>query len=350
MTITLNFLCYASVPSPFFSLSPSLNTYGTFSVILLLTLCVFCVFKRERIITFKENRSPLMSEAEVKVNLKKAFLFLFVYFALALPLHFFSKTMIYPGIIVDMWSETPPNDPDIYGEAFMFKSNHDGKDLNGYHPFKLPPANTWAPSYDGALEVVPVIMYGGNGGSGWENVFTSSFLQSDIVVYDIHSFSYRGYEPNTGMGLPSETNILEDSYSFFKYVQEKYPTHRVIVTTHSLGTGVGSAVSSHFNGDDIACIILAVDAWPSVTRVASMDKEIPLAILSAGQDELIAPHHQTKMRDAANSDNILFLYNDDVTHNAIGGVINSDIEKYTNWYNGSGDYDGKGSCMTRVNK
>lgn len=94
----------------------------------------------------------------------------------------------------------------------MFKSNHDGKDLNGYHSFKLPPANTWAPSYDGALEVVPVIMYGGNGGSGWGNVFTSSFLQSDTVVYDIHSFSYRGYEPNTEMGLPSETNILEDRY------------------------------------------------------------------------------------------------------------------------------------------
>ncbi|GMH91739.1 hypothetical protein TrST_g1836 [Triparma strigata] len=371
MTALLNLLCEANPVSPFWPIALSLNTYGTFSCIVLFTLLLFCVYKRERLNAFRENRSALMSAEEAKLNLKKAGLFLVVYFLLTLPLHFFSKTMIYPGIAFKLWAETTPDEPDLYGQAFTFKSSFDDKELHGYHTFRSVSAFT-PTNPSGGVEVLPVIMFGGNGGSGWENVFTDVWLRDDTKVYDIYSFSYRGYEPNDSFGLPSEKNILADSYSFFEFVQAKYPDNRIIVTSHSLGTGVASAVSSHFSSDDIACTVLgmpfstmsqcsqevayytpmiflwAVDAWPSTSRVAEMDSSIPLAILSAGQDELIAPHHQVKMEKAAASDNVLFLYDHDASHNAISQTLYSDIANYDKWYNG--EYNGKPGCMDRVNK
>ena len=40
--------------------------------------------------------------------------------------------------------------------------------------------------------------------------------------------------------------------------------------------------------------LYAVPQWDSIGRLARVDPAVPLAILSAGQDELIAPHQQPR--------------------------------------------------------
>lgn len=359
----MNLLCRGSVPSPFYKNSPNFGTYWTFAFILFITATVFCFHKRARIIDHKVN--PMMTKYELKSAAKKSFVFALVYFSLAVPLYYFSKTMIYPGIIIDLWGEQPPDTPDIYGEELTFVSSHDDKTLRAYHTYRTAPS-TFTNSYTGENEVVPVIMFGGNGGSGWDNVFIDSFLQNSSKCYDIYSFSYRGYEPNVGLGFPSEGNILDDSFSFFKFVQSRYPNYRVIITSHSLGTGPASAVVGSFSQNEVACVVLgmpfstmtqtaqevayytptiyfwAIDSWRSIDRVRVMDKEIPLAVLSAGQDELIAPHHQVTMHRLANSANKIIIQNEEATHNFVGGVIYSNIDAYRIWY--------ENGCDKRVNK
>lgn len=53
------------------------------------------------------------------------------------------------------------------------------------------------------------------------------------------------------------------------------------------------------------------------------------------------------MEQAAASDNVLFLYDPDASHNAISQTLYSNITNYDKWYNGD---NGKPGCMDRVNK
>jgi hypothetical protein len=63
-----------------------------------------------------------------------------------------------------------------------------------------------------------------------------------------------------------------------------------------------------------------------------MDPDIPMAILSAGHDELIAPHHQSLMyKESASKDKKLF-FDPDGIHMSIGSAIGLHQEEYDAWF------------------
>jgi hypothetical protein len=75
-------------------------------------------------------------------------------------------------------------------------------------------------------------------------------------------------------------------------------------------------------------LVWLLDSWKSEDRVVNMNPLVPMEILSAGQDELIAPHHQQRIRDAAAAHDITFLSKDDADHNNLWGVVQSDTTKH----------------------
>mgnify|MGYP006889598017 CR=1 FL=1 len=74
--------------------------------------------------------------------------------------------------------------------------------------------------------------------------------------------------------------------------------------------------------------IWLVDTWNSKARIKNMNPLTPLEILSAGEDELIAPHHQKAIMENSPSEDITFLYDEEADHNGIREVLYSDIEAH----------------------
>ena len=69
------------------------------------------------------------------------------------------------------------------------------------HPLRADP--TLVPS---GSSIIPVVFFGGNGGSGWNNArwgndFLQRYLETNTEYFDVYSFSYRGYEPNDEYGI-----------------------------------------------------------------------------------------------------------------------------------------------------
>ena len=240
------------------------------------------------------------------------------------------------------------------GTEFSFASDYDGSSLKGYRK-----TYSWT---DQPEHVIPVVMLGGTGVNMYTNVEVAdiylypSYKFNHSLSYEVFTFSYRGYFPNDIGGLtPSEPNIISDSKSFYHFVQDLYPGKHPLLLSHSLGTGPTTFLASTLKGgDEPACvglgmplsnmrdvilevgfytplaIIWVIDKWNSVDRITDMSETLPLEILSAGKDELIAPHHQNMVFDAAGSKEKRILFSEDADHNnlnaPIWGNINSHIE------------------------
>ncbi|GMH49478.1 hypothetical protein TL16_g00525 [Triparma laevis f. inornata] len=209
----------------------------------------------------------------------------------------------------------------------------------------------------------PVVYLGGTGINMYGNLHVASNFLVDWlaeahepVAFDYYTFSYRGFKPNTGY-LPSEGNIIGDSSKLFDYVKGLYPGQRPLLFAHSLGTGPASALLSKFGKDDRdaegpACACLAmpyssmqqtinelgfytplilmpvIDSWDSNKHIQMMNENVPLVILSAGQDELIAPHHQREQYTAAASIMKKMLYSESTDHNDLRSPITLHLEDY----------------------
>ena len=64
-----------------------------------------------------------------------------------------------------------------------------------------------------------------------------------------------------------------------------------------------------------------IDYWNSIVRVSTGAGNVPVLILSAGQDNLISPHQQTEMKDAIPSLNKWFLFDENADHGAISALL-----------------------------
>ena len=63
-----------------------------------------------------------------------------------------------------------------------------------------------------------------------------------------------------------------------------------------------------------------------------MSSEVPVVVLSAGNDELIPPHHQKSMFEAMNSDDKIFSFISDGDHMDINWAIRNIGEDYDSWF------------------
>jgi len=363
MTLILNIFCKTSTESPFYSISPSFDTYGVFSFVIFVYLSALFFH------SYRTTKSPIPV-----ITWKKSLTFVVVYCLLMYPLHSIAQAAIYPGTIVKLGSESPPDDLAEKGEEFTFTSRLDGTVMNAYHQIHYGEnSNTVVSRADASLvpageDIIPVVFLGGNGGTGWYNAkwgndFIRRYLATNTAYFDVYSFSYRGYEPNDKHTI-GEKNVIEDSISFINYVKDKFPNRRPILVSHSLGTGPTSAMTKHFQSD-LSCVVFGmpfstmtqtaqevayyspmiylylVNRWNSAARVKEMSKDVPVVVLSGGLDELIPPHHQKAMFEAVNSDDKLFSYVEDAYHMDIMTTIDNIGSEYDDWF--------LRGCMARSN-
>jgi hypothetical protein len=85
--------------------------------------------------------------------------------------------------------------------------------------------------------------------------------------------------------------------------------------------------------------LYAVPQWNSIDRIGNIAPSVPLAIFSAGLDELIAPHQQKELSVASKSSNLLYLTNGKSSHQEIAETIEPFATRFEGWMN---------ECLDRV--
>jgi hypothetical protein len=302
---------------------------------------------------------------------KRAAFVALLYLLFVWPCERIGHASVYPG----EWADLPyPDESERYGEEFEIVSGYDGAVLKAYQETFAPEAS--GQGTDDAATVIPMIFYGGNGQTMYSNTWSGyqfvlpaaeANLTPTNVTFAIYTFSWRGYVPNRRDGLTcDETANIADAMSLYEHVVALYPGRRPIITSHSLGTGAAVAVVERLSSSSVsssaaevvlplpACLglgmpfatmpqttlevayytsllwLYAMPQWPSVHRIEHMNATIPLAVLSSGQDELIAPHHQREILAAASPsvDKHLF-YSPERTHNDIYDVVHDHVEDFT---------------------
>lgn len=120
----------------------------------------------------------------------------------------------------------------------------DGLILNGWHFLAGQVACTSQSACDKELAKGQpvVILLHGNGGNRLHRVDTCRLLAS--LKMHVFAFDYRGYAENPGS--PSQTGLLEDARTFWKYAvrDRKIDPQRIILMGESLGGGVATLLAS----------------------------------------------------------------------------------------------------------
>ncbi len=362
--LLLNLLCQASVRSPFYSVAAGLETVAgiLLAVAALLALTAWWFRAELRGAASAARRGgPGRPARPSRRSWACAACAVAAYLAVSLCVFFAAKVAVYPGLLELAWEVRPEG---LKGEEFVFASAQDGASLHGYR------AVFSADSYGltasrGARRVVPVLMLGGNGETGWSSVFAGerfvrlAYGADEDLAFDVFSFSYRGYAPNDRFSIleTRESLMIEDSASLFAVVRARYPGQRVMVFAHSMGTGPTSALLARLSGAELACVGLGmpyaslrqaslevawyaptpwawtIDSFRSEERVPAMDAEVPLLVLSGGRDELIAPHHQRTIFERAASRRKELFFAPDASHVAIWATISAHRDSYAAFFN-----------------
>jgi hypothetical protein len=378
--LTLNISCSGNIYSPVYKmnleLDPAMVTGAYCGVTGSAVVAMLLIRRRRDVSTSAQTSAHANTSAQhnlttvavlkklLKKSLQKSTPLILIYLLLAPPLFFVGRVCIYPLMYLD-W-ETPDAstaDDDYNAQTHTFYGK-DGSKLLGYS-IDLTPQHCQGET---VLNRIPVIFYGGNGGYMYTNPYSSlDFLHHRLYdtdldcgyVYASYSFSYRGYYPNDGDGLwGDEGNIVDDSVQFYEYVKSRHVNQKIVVLSHSLGTGPAAAVAAVAEPSDVACVVLGmpfnkmsqvvselsyysayiylwvVDKWDSNERIRGMNEDIPLLVLSARYDELIAPHHQQMLFDSAKSKDKVILRNEYGHHMSIYDTLwwyGNDVV-YVDWW------------------
>ena len=258
------------------------------------------------------------------------------------------------------------------------------------------------------MPTVPVIFYTGNGQTmftspdhGYTFVRGGNHTTDRATTFAIYSFSWRGYYPNNQHVSSSEAANIADAIAFYAYVALLYPGQRPIVTSHSLGTGAAIAVAEHLTrqhaGNEMegrsvdthaiggntggrtprplplpACVGLGmpyasisqvglelaaytslpwlydVPAWNSIARIRNVAPAVPLLILSAGRDRMIAPHHQREVMNASRAAHKYLLFAPDAGHNSLQSPIDARPAAFHEWQSQCRNRSTAGSAAVSV--
>lgn len=177
-----------------------------------------------------------------------------------------------------------------------------GDQLHGVH---IGPA---APSPEIRTLVV------GFAGNAWNSEDAASYLHDLYPQADVVAFHYRGYRPSTG--APSAEALLADAPLVHDFAVSRVRPDRVIAVGFSIGTGVAAGLAAQRPVDGL----ILVTPFDSLKAVASgmypylpvgalfrhdMDaaaalrgSQVPVAIVAAERDEIIAPRRTQALRPA----------------------------------------------------
>lgn len=231
----------------------------------------------------------------------------------------------------------------------------DGKTLLGLE-VPVPAAPT--------LRQAPVIFFGGNaqGMSGAATdalaLFNTMFKQHSLFQFQVYSTAYRGYSPNNGW--TSQAALRSDTQKFLDHVlRSTNSTHegRVILAGWSMGAGVAMQLAAA-RPEKIAGLLLfspwstlreeildiaapvshllqpyvwMADLWDSVAEMASLPKEIPVAVLSPDNDQVIKRWQHRKLFDACRAFKKWFLPTPMAEHQDLVAEILAHADALGNW-------------------
>jgi hypothetical protein len=184
----------------------------------------------------------------------------------------------------------PPADPLPPAAEHWTLTSDDGAILHGVH----------VPARAGAT---PVVL--GFPGNAWNARDFAVFLHERLPRADVVAFHYRGYAPSEGR--PSERALVADALALTDRLRARWPERPLVVVGASLGAAVAAAVVAEREVTGAVLITpfdsvraLARERYPwvpvglllrhpfdSAARLA--DAAEPVAVISAGRDELVSP-------------------------------------------------------------
>ncbi len=218
-----------------------------------------------------------------------------LYAAICLVMFVMQERLLFPTWLVSSSAPLPPG-----GERLSLTAP-DGVKLEGVY---LPPMRGKG---DGTL----LLSFAGNATNAQALAvrLRIAFPQNPIVA-----FHYRGYAPSTG--TPGAEAMVEDAPLAFDLAIQCYRPKRVIGIGVSLGSGIGAALAAR---RPLAGLILVTpfDSLKNVARqiywwlpvallmrhdvdsVAALEgRDVPVALISAGNDGLVRPERTAALRDA----------------------------------------------------
>ncbi len=216
-----------------------------------------------------------------------------LYGAVCLAMWALQERLLFPAWIVASSGPLPP------GAERLTLTTPDGTDLEGLY---LPPDR---PDADSTL----LLAFGGNATNAQ---FLAERLRRAFPDHAIAAFHYRGYAPSTGS--PDAGKMADDAPAAFDLLMSRYRPRRVIGVGVSLGSGIAAALAAR---RPLAGLILVTPFdslqatarqlywWLPVSFLLRHDvdsaaalngRDIPVAIVAAGEDGLVRPERTGALR------------------------------------------------------
>lgn len=151
--------------------------------------------------------------------------------------------------------------------------------------------------------VAPRTLLIGFGGNAWNGQDVASYLHGLFPQAHVVAFHYRGYRPSTGR--PSADALMADAPLVFDEAVRRINPERTVAAGFSIGSGVAARLSRNRAVDGLILVTpfdslkaVAQDLYPWLPVGPLFQHEmpaagdiaagnVPVAILSAGRDEII---------------------------------------------------------------
>ena len=152
----------------------------------------------------------------------------------------------------------------------------------------------------------------GFAGNAWNSEDAAAYLHDLYPEADVVAFHYRGYRPSTG--TPSAEALLADAPLVHDFAVSRVRPDRTIAVGFSIGTGVAAGLAAKRPVDGLV-LVTPFDSMKAVAQglypflpvgalfrhdmdVAGALKgsEVPVAIVAAERDEIIAPRRTEALR------------------------------------------------------
>lgn len=170
------------------------------------------------------------------------------------------------------------------------------------------------------------------GGNAWNGQDVAEYLHGLYPGHDVVAFHYRGYTPSTGS--PSASALIADAPLVYDAALAHVHPARVVVVGFSIGTGVAAQLmkSRPVHGlilvtpfDSLKAVAQSMFPWLPVgpffahemdAATPLKDSAVPVAIVSAGRDEIVPTARTNALRKVVG--NLAF-------HRTIAGAGHNDI-------------------------
>lgn len=164
----------------------------------------------------------------------------------------------------------------------------------------------------------PKLLVVGFGGNAWNGQHVAEYLHQSFPQAHVVAFHYRGYRPSDGR--PSAQALLRDAPLVLRTAREQVGPERTIAVGFSIGSGIAASLGGEVDGmilvtpfDSLKAAAAQLYPWlpiglmfqheiDSVALLAG--SRVPVAILAAERDEIIAPARTDGLR--AKTANLVF--------------------------------------------